>query len=66
MKTLLTRRELAACLPAISAAPVSAAERAPADAELLESARSRLREAIGKLGEFNLPMAAEPAFIFKP
>jgi|YNPMSStandDraft_1061717.scaffolds.fasta_scaffold13537_3 hypothetical protein len=66
MKTQLTRRELAASLPAILAAPAASAERGAAQAETLESARKRLRESISKLGEFDLPMVVEPAFIFKP
>lgn len=66
MRTDLTRRDLAACLPAVLAAQAFAGQRAPGEAEPLETARKRLSESIRRLEEFELPMAVEPAFIFKP
>ncbi len=66
MKTDFTRREVAARLPAMLAAQAFAGQRAPGEAEPLETARKRLSESIRRLEEFELPMAVEPAFIFKP
>jgi hypothetical protein len=66
MKTELTRRELTACLPAMLAPQALSGQRVAGQGEPLESARKRLGEAVRKLEAFELPMAVEPAFIFKP
>jgi hypothetical protein len=68
----LTRRELAA---AVSATAVLLArpqgqtppQALPANAgEELKASRAQLRDNAGQLDKFPLPMAAEPATIFKP
>lgn len=41
------------------------AQEAPGG-DKLESARQQVRKAIQEMEEFELPMATEPAFIFKP
>lgn len=64
MREELTRRELA--LLAGLAAPLPAQEQKGAEPEPLEAARKRLREAVAKLEAFELPMAVEPAFVFRP
>jgi hypothetical protein len=66
MKIDWTRRELAARLAPMLAGQAFAGQRAPGEAEPLETARKRLSESIRRLEEFELPMAVEPAFIFKP
>lgn len=66
MKSELTRRELAARLPVTFAAPAFAAQRAPDEVDPFQSARKRLSDSVRKVEEFALPMAVEPAFIFKP
>lgn len=65
MRDDLTRRELAALLTVL---PAAAPAQVPAGAEAdpLETARERLRETVAKLEAFPLPMAAEPAFVFRP
>lgn len=62
----LTRRQLAAALA--TAVPLAAQEPPPAPstpAEELKAAAERLRRATGTLANFDVPMAAEPAFSFK-
>ena len=69
MRTTITRREWAASL-AVSAVPAAAQEPAsqqkPAPEELLAQAKSGVLESAEKLQKFRLPMATEPAFLFKP
>jgi hypothetical protein len=63
----LTRRELAGALATATAA--LAQPQAPASddpKELLQAAVARLRRASDRLEKIELPMAAEPAFSFKP
>jgi hypothetical protein len=64
MRDELTRRELGALLVALPAS-LPAQEAKPA-ADPLETARKRLRETVAKLEAFELPMAVEPAFVFRP
>lgn len=59
----LTRRDLAALLVALPA-PAQEPPKAPPDPS--EAARKRLQESIAKLDAFELPMAVEPAFVFRP
>ncbi|RPI17592.1 MAG: hypothetical protein EHM65_02950 [Acidobacteriales bacterium] len=62
MRIKITRREWAAALAA-TAVPIPA--QTPAD-ETLAEARAEIRADIERLEKFPLPMAAEPAFVFKP
>ena len=60
----LTRRQLAAAVAALPAARLPA--QAPASGEdLLKQARDQVRRNAGQLGERQVPMATEPAFLFK-
>ncbi len=61
----LTRRELGAFLLAPPAS-LPAQEAKGAEADPLERARKRLRETVAKLESFELPVAVEPAFVFRP
>jgi hypothetical protein len=56
MRMEITRRELAAALVAL---------QAPPDETLVE-AKGEVRRDIEQLRGLQLPMSAEPAFIFKP
>jgi hypothetical protein len=47
-------------------APVAGRAQEVSGDEKLESARKEVRESIRELEAFELPMTAEPAFIFKP
>jgi hypothetical protein len=60
----LTRREWVAsvAVPALAQAP--AEEESPE--QLLARARQDLLQGAERLGKFPLPMAVEPAFVFKP
>jgi len=64
----ITRREWAAAIGASVAAPAQVttpgAEQT-AD-EILAEARAEVRQSVAQLEKFNLPVTAEPAFIFKP
>ena len=58
----VTRREMAVVL--LGSAPANAEEKtqeAP-----LAAVREQVRKSPKKLDDFDLPMATEPAFIFKP
>ena len=63
----ITRREWAAALGAAAAAPARAAAPAPEadDGVLLAEARGDIQQAMTVLEKFNLPIAAEPAFVFR-
>lgn len=65
MREELTRRELGALLAGL-AASLPAQGQTGAEPDALEAARKRLREAVAKLEAFELPMAVEPAFVFRP
>ena len=64
----ITRREMAVALvttaPALAQVPASPEEKAQKDP--LEAARAKVRGSIKKLDDYDLPMATEPAFVFKP
>jgi hypothetical protein len=60
----LTRRQLAAAVAALPAARLPA--QAPASGEdLLKQARAQVRRNAGQLSERQIPVATEPAFLFK-
>lgn len=65
MKRKFTRREMAAGL--MAAAPVFATA-APDNAgkDPLAAAREQVHDTAKELAKFDLPMSAEPAFVFKP
>jgi len=57
----------AAIAGAASAAIPATAQTASANAgDPLAAARNQIRESVAKMEEVDLPMSAEPAFIFKP
>jgi hypothetical protein len=65
MSTKLSRRQLAASLAA--ALPVMAQNVAPAPpSDLVAKARDALQKNGERLSQFEIPIAAEPSFIFKP
>ena len=64
MKTKITRREWAVALGA--SATAAAAQAPPSTENLTTEAATQLRQTVDELRKFNLDMAAEPAFIFKP
>ena len=68
MADKLTRRQMAAAIAgAVSAAIPATAQTAPVEAgDPLAAARKKIRESVAKMEEVDLPMSAEPAFIFKP
>ena len=60
----LTRRQLAAAVAGLPAARLSA--QTPASGEdLLKQAREQVRRNAEQLSERQIPMATEPAFVFK-
>jgi hypothetical protein len=63
----LSRRSMLA-LAGASAALGKAAAQTPAAAnpDLVEKARQENRQSADTLGKFQIPMATEPAFIFRP
>jgi hypothetical protein len=62
----ITRRGLIAGLGAVTALAQEAAKSGPATIEDdLKSARELMRDNIGKLAAVKLPVATEPAFVFK-
>lgn len=70
VRATMTRREWAAALAA-SAAPAAlaqapASEREASPEELLTEAKADVRRSAERLHKFDLPMATEPAFVFKP
>lgn len=67
MGPTITRRGWAASLAA-SAIPAAArpSQQKAAAEKLLEQAKDGVRESAEKLQKFPLPMATEPAFLFKP
>lgn len=63
----LTRRGMLALAGASAAlAQLPAPPPAAANPDLLEKAREDNRRAAGVLAKFDLPMATEPAFTFRP
>ncbi len=64
MAEKLTRREWMAALAAPALAQAPAEEESPE--QLLARARQDLLQGAERLGKFPLPMAVEPAFVFKP
>ncbi len=65
MSTQLSRRQLAASL--VAAAPALAQNPAPAPPpDLAAKARDILQRNGERLSQFDVPIATEPSFIFKP
>ena len=68
MADKLTRRQMTAVI--VGAVPPFVPLAAQAQEEKatdpLAAAREQIRESIQELEEFDLPMSAEPAFLFKP
>lgn len=64
MAEKLTRREWVAVIALPLAAQAPAQEETPE--QLLMRARKDVREGAERLEKFPLPMAVEPAFVFKP
>ena len=64
----LTRRKLAAALSAgvLSAPAALVAQEQPSADDELKARRAQIRENAAQLDKFPLPMAAEPATLFKP
>ncbi|MSV28959.1 MAG: hypothetical protein EXQ52_09475 [Bryobacterales bacterium] len=60
----LTRRKLAAAI--LVPAAVTAAQTAEDPGELLKAAKEAKRRNGADLAKFQVPMATEPAFVFKP
>jgi len=68
MTDKLTRRQMAVALAGAAPAATSAAvpaQSAPQQ-DPLAAAREQIGESIASMEEFDLPMSAEPAFVFKP
>ena len=64
MTPKLTRRQLAAAIAAVPAARLPA--QAPAtDDDLPKRARDQVRRNAAELAKHQLPMATEPAFVFR-
>jgi hypothetical protein len=65
----LTRRQVALCV-AVPLLPALAQQQAPdkgsSPEEILARAKADAADATKQLGEFPLPMATEPSFVFKP
>jgi hypothetical protein len=66
--TRLTRRQMVAAVAGAAPvlAPVAGRAQDASGGDKLESAREQVRKSIGEMEAFELPMTAEPAFIFKP
>ena len=64
----LTRRELAAALSTgtLAAPGILLGQPQPAPADEMTAVRTQLHDNADQLDKFPLPMAAEPATIFKP
>jgi dihydroxyacetone kinase len=64
----LTRRKLAAgvLVPAMAAAAQAPAQNPEDPAALLKAAKEAKRRQAADLAKFEVPMATEPAFVFKP
>lgn len=64
----ITRREMAVALVASAPAlaQVSAGTEEKAQKDPLEAAHAQVRRSVKKLDDYDLPMATEPAFVFKP
>ena len=64
----ITRREMAVALvasaPALAQVAADPEEKARKDP--FEAAREQVRRSVKKLDDYDLPMATEPAFVFKP
>ncbi|MGI8989424.1 MAG: hypothetical protein ACR2I2_07550 [Bryobacteraceae bacterium] len=58
----ITRRAL---MQAAAAVPVVAAQTPPAPQDWLNAAREQMQRSGDKLAKIAMPMATEPAFIFK-
>ena len=61
----LTRRELAATLATVPLPAQEAPPQPQTPAEELKAATERLRRTTGTITKYAVPMAAEPAFLFK-
>ena len=67
MRQNLTRRNFAAALlVAIPTLATATPQSEEAAADPLAAARKQLRRSVEEMEAFDLPMPAEPAFIFKP
>jgi hypothetical protein len=64
MTRTVTRRQLAAAVAALPAARLRA-QAVPAGDELLQQARDLVRRNAAELAKRPIPMATEPAFVFK-
>ena len=64
----LTRRQMAAAIAGTAPvlAPVAGRARETPGGDKLASAREQVHKSIRELEGFELPMTAQPAFIFKP
>ena len=60
----VTRRQLAAALAAAAAAPSQTPAPQTAPADLLKTARDRMKAAADALAKEQIPMATEPAVVF--
>ena len=66
MNTKLSRRRMATLL---GSAPLLSGTSTAQQAETpdpLAAAREQIERSLAKMEEFDLPMSAEPAFVFKP
>lgn len=59
----ISRRKAAAVLLGV---PVAAQAQAASEKDPLAEAREQVGKTIAKLDEVDLPMATEPAFVFRP
>lgn len=62
----MTRRRMAALLGSAPVLATAVAAQQEENSGRLEEARNQIEEALATMEEFDLPMAAEPAFVFKP
>lgn len=63
-KNSVTRRELAAVFAAVT--PVFAQQTTAAPEDLETAAREQMKRAQQQLRQFNVPIATEPGFVFRP
>ncbi len=61
----LTRRELAAALTSAAALAQTPPAAQPAPAADLQAAQDQVKANVAALSQIEVPMAAEPAFLFK-
>lgn len=66
VRAKMTRRQLAAALASSAALARAQEEPKATPDELLAQEKKDVREGSEKLEKFNVPMATEPAFVFKP